>query len=651
MPFTKIPPLPLYVGAWTGEERFEIATNGDVASALSRSAAARDLLKVIGAIPGISPLPAANFRIGLFRVSDGAVFSVGIDQLGVPFGNVPPGGLTGQVLVKLSNTSFDDNWVTLVIDLSTASVTGILPTPRGGTGAGSFTNHGVMLGQGAGTLAATAAMADGQLLVGQTGLDPLPKTLSADATLSAAGALTIAVKAVTYAKIQDISATSRILSRRTAGAGPTEESTLSQVLDFVGSAADGDLLYRTGGAWTRLPIGSATNILTVAAGLPSWAAAGGGSSGNMTRRTISGADTMVAGDKGNIVEATSGTFTLAFTAAATLGSGWWAIIVNSGTGDVTLGPSSNIDGLASWILYPGGSVIVQTDGSVFETILLSPMLKKFTANGTLTKPGSGVFAEVWGWGAGGGGGGGNGGSAGANRGGGGGGGGGARVWLQIDLSLFGTTETVTIGTGGPGGGGGSSGNGTAGTAGTSTTLGSLLTAYGGNGGVGGIPGGASPGANGGGVLGAATGGAGASGSVGGQAENLGAAGGGVNTAGAGGGSSGGGSGYGGSGGGGGGSVTSANIEGSGGAGGGKLASSGGGGTAGAANGGNGGNGADGTNRGAEGGGGGGGQDSGTGGTGGNGGAQSGGGGGGGAGTTTGGTGGTGGRGELWVKFF
>lgn len=85
---------------------------------------------------------------------------------------------------------------------------------------------------------------------------------------------------VTYAKIQQVSATSRILGRVTTGAGNVEEVTLSQLLDFVGSAANGDILYRSGGSWTRLPIGSSTNVLTVTGGLPVWAAASGGASGS-----------------------------------------------------------------------------------------------------------------------------------------------------------------------------------------------------------------------------------------------------------------------------------------------------------------------------------------------------------------------------------
>jgi hypothetical protein len=58
------------------------------------------------------------------------------------------------------------------------------------------TNHGIVVGTGTQAIGATVAMTDGQLLVGQTSADPLPKTLSGDATLSAAGALTLANTAV-----------------------------------------------------------------------------------------------------------------------------------------------------------------------------------------------------------------------------------------------------------------------------------------------------------------------------------------------------------------------------------------------------------------------------------------------------------------------
>lgn len=52
----------------------------------------------------------------------------------------------------------------------------------------------------------------------------------------------------------------RILGR-TSGAGPGEELTLSQVLDFIGSATQGDILYRGASAWARLAAGTANHFL------------------------------------------------------------------------------------------------------------------------------------------------------------------------------------------------------------------------------------------------------------------------------------------------------------------------------------------------------------------------------------------------------
>jgi hypothetical protein len=86
------------------------------------------------------------------------------------------------------------------------------------------------------------------------------------------GTTTIADNAVTYAKIQDVSATSRVLGRKTSGAGDTEECTLSEVLDFIGSAAQGDILYRGASAWERLAAGTDGQLLrTRGTGAnPSW---------------------------------------------------------------------------------------------------------------------------------------------------------------------------------------------------------------------------------------------------------------------------------------------------------------------------------------------------------------------------------------------
>jgi hypothetical protein len=70
--------------------------------------------------------------------------------------------------------------------------------------------------------------------------------------------------------------TSKILGRATAGTGPVEVLTLSQVLDLIGSAAQGDILYRDGGSWARLAAGTAGQLLKTggAAANPSWLSAG-----------------------------------------------------------------------------------------------------------------------------------------------------------------------------------------------------------------------------------------------------------------------------------------------------------------------------------------------------------------------------------------
>ncbi|MBI2921502.1 MAG: hypothetical protein HYY18_10510 [Planctomycetes bacterium] len=75
-----------------------------------------------------------------------------------------------------------------------------------------------------------------------------------------------------------LSATSRVLGRKTAGAGIVEECTLSEVLDFIGSAAQGDILYRGASGWARLAAGTSGQFLKTqgAAANPAWATVSGG---------------------------------------------------------------------------------------------------------------------------------------------------------------------------------------------------------------------------------------------------------------------------------------------------------------------------------------------------------------------------------------
>lgn len=63
----------------------------------------------------------------------------------------------------------------------------------------------------------------------------------------------------------------RLIGRDTSGSGTPEALTLSQLLDWVGSAADGDMLLRSGGAWARLAKGTDAQVLKIVSGAPAWA--------------------------------------------------------------------------------------------------------------------------------------------------------------------------------------------------------------------------------------------------------------------------------------------------------------------------------------------------------------------------------------------
>jgi hypothetical protein len=74
-------------------------------------------------------------------------------------------------------------------------------------------------------------------------------------------------------------------------------------------------------------------------------------------------------DQSKLIDVTSGTFTQTFSAAATLGDGWFAYVGNSGTGYVTLDPNSSetitVNGVAqtTWVLWPREMGLVICNGS------------------------------------------------------------------------------------------------------------------------------------------------------------------------------------------------------------------------------------------------------------------------------------------------
>ena len=203
----------------------------------------------------------------------------------------------------------------------------------------------------------------------------------------------------------------------------------------------GSVVYGDGANYASTAAGTSGQFLqSTGSGVPIWAAAGP----EIVRVARTSNTALDADNKGNLIAITSGTFTQTFVAAATLGNGWFAYIQNSGTGDITLDPddSETIDGLTSYIMYPGEVRLVQCDGTAFFSVVLTPFFKTFTASGTFAKPpGYSKYAGLL-WGAGGSG---RKDTASNDKC---GGGGGACAPIDFLASSLGATEAVTIGAGG-----------------------------------------------------------------------------------------------------------------------------------------------------------------------------------------------------------
>ena len=102
------------------------------------------------------------------------------------------GGATG-VNIGMSGASLI-NSLEAQLNLSSFS-SGTLSVVRGGTGANTFTNHGILIGNATNAVSATAELANGELLIGSTGNAPVPATLTAGTNVTitpTAGAITIA---------------------------------------------------------------------------------------------------------------------------------------------------------------------------------------------------------------------------------------------------------------------------------------------------------------------------------------------------------------------------------------------------------------------------------------------------------------------------
>lgn len=309
-------------------EEIDVVVEAAAAAAVSAAAAASSATSAAAsAVSAAASASAAstNFLTKGNNLSDLASASIARTNLGL--GTAAVAALTSLLLVA-NNLSDVANAGTARTNLGlgslatlnaaslTANVSGILPTANGGTGIAFFAAAGPTVARTftfpdanatiARTDAAqtfTGAQTFSSTIVGSINGNAATVTTNANLTgdvTSAGNATTIANSVVTYAKMQNVSATSRFLGRITAGAGVAEELTAANaktILAYTLASAD----FSNQGTTTTVLHGNAS-------GNPSWAAIG-------LTTDVSG--TLPVGNGGTGVTSSSGTGSVALTNGAT----------------------------------------------------------------------------------------------------------------------------------------------------------------------------------------------------------------------------------------------------------------------------------------------------------------------------------------------
>ena len=213
--------------------------------------------------------------------------------------------------VTIASTYVGQTSITTLGTIATGTWEGTtVAVNQGGTGATSLTDGGVLLGSGTGAITATAVLGDGEILIGDASGDPVALDVGSSTAITILGTVATGVWNGTAVGV---------------AYGGTA----------ISSYAAGDIIYASGSTTlAKLAKGSDTEVLTLASGVPTWAAPTVGDITGVTAGTgLSGGGT--TGTVTLNVEASQ----TQITSVGALGAG----SISSGFGNIDVG-SSSIDG-------------------------------------------------------------------------------------------------------------------------------------------------------------------------------------------------------------------------------------------------------------------------------------------------------------------
>ena len=205
-------------------------------------------------------------------------------------------------------------------------------------GSGKVTNAMLAGSIAAGKLTLTSA----NIIVGNGSNVGAAVAMSGDATIANTGALTIANSAVTYAKIQNVSATDKILGRSSAGAGIVEEITCTSagraLLDDADASAQrttlglGSAATMTGPSGTIVGTSDNQTLTNKTLGLPKFDISAAVSAAGSTQGTATALTTMI----NNVTTVAASTGVVLPTAVA----GYMVIVRNGGANALNVYPAT-----------------------------------------------------------------------------------------------------------------------------------------------------------------------------------------------------------------------------------------------------------------------------------------------------------------------